>query len=202
LLQRKIHSIFPYSYTGILPSRADILKVAGLQFRLEPALIAAFVLAEQRDQSRNEDTKDYVAATSVFKANTSIGLGQIVISTARNNDLFSDLLPKGAGKSLSHEYMALLLTSDEFNIMGVAKYIRLVANEGSKLKLDSLPQTKASFPALEFKKYADHSSRWPDDNIRALASEYTSKAWDDRLSEGWAYFVYEAYRDIKTAGVF
>lgn len=201
LLKRPIYSLYPHSYQGELPSRADVLKISGKKFQLEPALVAAFVLAEQRDQSRNEDAKDYIAATSLFQANTSIGLGQVVISTVRRNDLFSDLLPSGANKSLSHNELATLLISDEFNIVAVAKYIRLVANEGNKKDIKSLPETKKEFPAIDLKKYGLHSSQWPDDNIRALSSEYTSRAWDDRLSPGWAYFVYEAYQDIKASGV-
>ncbi len=39
------------------------------------------------------------------------------------------------------------------------------------------------------------------DNIRALGSEYTSSPWDDRVSGGWGYFVFEAYKDIKSSEV-
>ena len=52
------------------------------------------------------------------------------------------------------------------------------------------------------KAFANNSSTWQDDNIRALASEYTSRAWDDALSEGWGYFVFEAYKDVRASGVF
>ena len=85
-------------------------------------MLSAFILAEQRDQSRNEDAKDLIAATSFKRANTSIGLGQVVVSTARRNDLFADLLSKPTRTSLSHEQIARLLASDEFNIFAVAKY--------------------------------------------------------------------------------
>ncbi|MFO5890474.1 EamA family transporter, partial [Klebsiella pneumoniae] len=62
--------------------------LSGLLFlgeRLSPTqwlAIGAIILAEQRDQTRDEDAKDYQAAVSIKSANTSIGLGQVVVSTA------------------------------------------------------------------------------------------------------------------------
>jgi hypothetical protein len=79
---------------------------AGNVHDLEPELIGAVILAEQRDQSQNEDAKDYVGATSLMAANTSIGLGQIVVSTARSNDLFADILSSGVRGGLSHTGIA------------------------------------------------------------------------------------------------
>lgn len=158
------------------------------------------MLAEQRDQSKNEDAKDYVAAASLMKGNTSIGMGQVVVSTARTHNLFSAALPAGASNSLAHEEIARLLTSDEFNILAVAKYIRQVADTAAKINISSLPNTKSTFPGINMQKFSEHSNLWPDDNIRALSSEYTSRAWDDRLSPGWSYFVFEAYKDIKSSG--
>lgn len=202
MLKHKIVTVYPDSYIGVLPSRTQVINAAGKMYRLQPELIAAFVLAEQRDQSKKEDAKDYQAAASMMKGNTSIGLGQVVVSTARNNDLFSGLLSKKITKLLAHDEIALLLTSDEFNIFAVAKYIRLTADKASSIPKSSLPNTVSEFPGINFTVYKDHSSQWPDDNIRAIASEYTSRAWDDRLSPGWAYFVYEAYTDIVKSGAF
>lgn len=200
LLKRPIISIYPHSYLGALPSRADVIKIAARKYNLEPALIGGFVLAEQRDQSKNEDAKDYVAAASLMKGNTSIGMGQVVVSTARKHKLFSAALPAGASNSLAHEEIARLLTSDEFNILAVAKYVRLVADSASRMSASSLPTTKATFPNIDMQAFQAHSSFWPEDNIRALSSEYTSRAWDDRLVPGWSYFVFEAYKDIKSSG--
>jgi hypothetical protein len=201
LVGQKIISIYPHSYRGRLPSRADICKVAGKKYSLEPALIAGFILAEQRDQSQKEDAKDYIGATSIKKVNTSIGLGQVVISTVRKHGLFDDLQAKGVSASLSHRAVANLLTSDEFNIFAVARYIRYVADEATKLSLASLPNTQKKFPGINLVDYKKHSQNWPSDNVKALGSEYTSRAWDDKLSPGWGDFVYEAYSDIKSAGI-
>lgn len=200
LLRRPIISVYPHSYIGALPSRADVIRVAARKYNLEPALIAGFVLAEQRDQSVNEDAKDYVAATSLMKGNTSIGMGQVVVSTAKKYSLFSAALPPGASQSLAHEEIARLLTSDEFNILAVAKYIRQVADDAAKMSISSLPNTQSTFPGINMGIFRAHSASWPSDNIRALSSEYTSRAWDDRLAPGWSYFVFEAYKDIKLSG--
>lgn len=201
LVGQKIITIYPHSYRGQLPSRADICKIAGKKYSLEPALIAGFILAEQRDQSQKEDAKDYVGAVSIKKVNTSIGLGQVVISTVRKHHLFDDLQVKGVSAALSHYAIAEMLTSDEFNIFAVARYIRIVADEATKFSLSSLPNTQAKFPGIKLAEYKKHSKDWPADNVRALGSEYTSRAWDDKLSPGWGDFVYEAYTDIKAAGI-
>jgi hypothetical protein len=161
-------------------------------------MLAAFLLAEQRDQSQAEDAKDYQGATSFKQANTSIGMGQVVVSTAQKNDLFADLHQGKEG----HDSTARLLASDEYNIFAAAKYMRQVADKGATLAISTLPQTAAAFPGIDMAAYARGSDTWPDDNIRALASEYTSRAWDDSLSEGWAFFVWEAYQDVIAAGIF
>lgn len=202
LLSRPLSSIVPYSYASRLPSRGAVIGLAAARYLLEPALLAAFILAEQRDQSRNEDAKDLIGARSLLGANTSIGLGQIVVSTVGREDLFSDLLGSAFRSSLSHSEIALLLTSEELNIFGVAKYLRLVANRAAGLSIASLPNTRSAFPAINLSRYAGHSGGWPDDNIRALGSEYTSRAWDDRLVPAWGEFVLQAYRDVRGSGVF
>jgi len=130
-----IISLVPGSYSGSIPGRSDMVMLAAAQYNLDPSTLAAFILAEQRDQSRNEDAKDLIAATSAKKANTSIGLGQVVVSTARRNDLFSDLLSPGTRGRLAHDQIARLLDSDEFNIFAVAKYIRQVANAATVLNI-------------------------------------------------------------------
>ncbi len=202
LLIQPINTVVPFSYLGGRPSRADVLRVAGAAYRLQPALVAAFILAEQRDQSRNEDAVEYSAATNILKqANTSIGLGQVVVSTAKREDLFSRLLGPFR-MSLTHDQLSELLVSEEFNIFAVAKYIRLVADRATKQTMTTLPNTNAKFPGMSFSAFGRASSDWPLDNIRALGSEYTSKPWDDRLSPGWGDFVYEAYNDMTRSGVF
>jgi hypothetical protein len=201
LVSRPIVTAYPASYVGGVPSRGSVLRAAGNKYNLAPGLIAAFVLAEQRDQSQMEDAKDYLGAASVLKGNTSIGLGQVVVSTARRHHLFSALLPLALTQGLTHTEIAKLLASDEFNIVAVAKYLRLTADAAVRLNAGQLPKTKAKFPGIDFGRFGLDSRFWPADNIRALGSEYTSRPWDDGLSPGWGDFVYEAYRDVVAAGV-
>lgn len=202
LLTRPINTIVPYSYVAGRPSRADVITAAARAFRLQPALLGAFILAEQRDQSRNEDAVEYTAARNpIAQGNTSIGLGQIVVSTARREDLFQPLLG-GVRTGLTHDQIAELLVSEEFNIFGVAKYLRAVADRAAPMDIARLPETARTFPGISMPAYGQSSERWPDDNIRALGSEYTSRAWDDRLSPGWGGFVFEAYRDMRGSGLF
>lgn len=209
LLRRPIASVEAQSYAGNLPSRAQVFTAAARAHDLHGALVAAFILAEQRDQSQAEDAKDYQGATSILKGNTSIGLGQVVVSTARSRDLFADLVsdPTRTAAGLNqtsgpgHHTTADLLASDEYNIFAAARYIRQVADKGSTLSLAALPNTAATYPGIDLAAYAGNSSSWPDDNIRALGSEYTSTAWDDRLVPAWGEFVYQAYLDVRATGL-
>ena len=201
LLKQPISSLVPFSYGGKIPSRAQAMETAASVYNLHGPVIAAFVLAEQRDQTGNEDAKDYQAAISILQMNTSIGLGQVVISTAQKNDLFADLLSKPYRSSLTHDQIAMLLTSDEFNIFAAARYIRLTASAGALIGPAALPKTHAAYPGLDMAAYARNSRLWPEANIAALGSEYTSKPWDDVVT-GWGSFVLECYRDVIASGVF
>ncbi len=199
LVRRPISTFFVESYAGLLPSRLQVMKALGAAHRLEPELIAAIILAEQRDQSRAEDARDFIGALVLGK-NTSIGLGQVVGSTATKHDLFADLLTVRKDEPLN---LAWLLASDEVNIAATARYLRMVADQGATLSLAALPNTKALFPGLDLTAYANHSSAWPEDNIGALGMYYTSRPWTDNVnSAGWGWFVMQAYRDVKAAAVF
>lgn len=202
LLKQPISTTMPEIYGDKLPSRADVIEAAARKYNLRPELVAGFILAEQRDQTQNEDAKDYTAATSIKQANTSIGLGQVVVSTARKNNLFSDLMSEKTMKGMKHNDVARVLADDTANIFAAAKYLRQVADEGAKIPVSSLPKTKARFPNINMADYSKNSSQWSDDNIRALGSEYTSRAWDDNLSGGWGDFVLEATRDVRRSSVF
>ena len=202
LLQQPIASVVPYSYSSGAPSRAQVMRAAAKIYNLNGALVAAFILAEQRDQSGNEDAKDYQAAISMLQKDTSIGLGQVVISTARNGDLFADLLSQPFRQKLTHNEIALLLTSDEFNIFAAARYLRQTANAGAGHSRATLPFTALEYPNIDFRAYAMNSGFWPEDNIAALGSEYTSYPWDDDVKPYWGDFVRQAYRDVIASGVF
>ena len=147
LLRRPIVSFVSNSYIGGLPSRAQMMKLAARQHRLHPATVAAFILAEQRDQSQNEDAVDLTAAQSIVSKDTSIGLGQVLVSTVKREDLFSRLLSGTFRKGLIGSAIAQLLASDEFNIFAVAKYIRLVADRATVMMRARLPNTTRSSPA-------------------------------------------------------
>lgn len=208
LLRQPVSTTMPESYAGQLPSRADVIRAAAAQYNLEPELVAAIILAEQRDQTRNEDAKDYTGATSLASANTSIGLGQVVISTARRGDLFSDLVSADSRRDLSHDDIAGLLADDTANIFAVARYIRSVADAAAAAPPEVRARFEGYFPGIDFGKFGGHSSAWPIQNVRALGSEYTSAPWDNRPgntfvdSPPWGRFVGEAYRDVQASRVF
>ncbi len=174
LVGQPISTLFPDAYPGNPPSRAKVMSAAARKYDLTPQLIGAIILAEQRDQTRDEDAKDYQAAVSIKSANTSIGLGQVVVSTAIKYELFTDLLGQPVRRGLSRKAVATLLASDEFNIFATARYIRYVANLASQQDLRKLPKTRGAFPSIDLRAYAairatgrgTMSARWPRNTPR------------------------------------
>jgi len=209
-LNQPISTTMPEIYGNNLPSRADVIRAAADKYNLQPETLAAFLLAEQRDQSGREDAKDFTAATSLAQANTSIGLGQVVISTAQNNNLFSDLIDDPTRRQLSHNDYARLLADDTMNIFAAAKYIRTVADNAAAASPQIQSRFSSYFPGVDFNKFRENSANWPFDNIQALGSEYTTAPWDynpNRVppyvdSPGWGFFVGEAYKDVRATGIF
>ncbi|MCR9160859.1 MAG: hypothetical protein ACE37F_03505 [Nannocystaceae bacterium] len=195
LVCQPVSTIMGYVYRNGPPSRSLVMAAAGRLYRLEPALIAAIALAEQRDQTANEDAAEYGAAASILERNTSIGLTQVVVSTARRNDLFRDL--GTTASSLDHKFIASLLASDDFSIFASAKYIRQVADQAARLPRGSQSRITSHFSGMDMAAYARHSRDWPFDNIRAIGMEYTSRPWDNTLiGHAWGDFVSEGYRTL------
>jgi hypothetical protein len=180
---------------SVTPSRAQVIEAAAKKYNLEPSLLAGVLFAEQRDQSRLEDAKDYRSAPV---HNGSIGLGQIVISTARK-DVLSDTVSSTTEWAASDGTIGRMLSDDVINIFGAARYILRVADAGT-----SFPQGRAptSLPNFNSAAYARNSANWPRDNVIALGSEYTSIPWDGRWVMVWGRFVADAQDDVKASGVF
>lgn len=207
LLNQPISTNSPAAYQGGLPSRAQVIRAAANMHRLEPQLVAAIILAEQRDQSKREDAADYKGAT-MGKRSTSIGLGQVTIRTARTENLFADVASPSMQKTLglntdmTNNMIAGLLASDDFNIYAVARYLRIVADLGATKTIASLPNTQAWVGAINLALYSQPSSAWTPEHVKLIGSEYTSKPFDDKLREGWGEFVLEAYNDVRASGIF
>ncbi len=198
-----ISSLFAPVYTSGMPSRATVMAAAARLHRLTPEIIGGVILAEQRDQSRNEDMLDFTAATHpVYRRTTSVGLAQIRDDTAVRADLFADLLDSARRSALNRRQIAGLLTCDEFNIFACARYIRRVADAAVGYSAAALPATATAYPGINFAAYGGHGSTWPADNIAALATEYTSTPWDDDLrGGGWGHFVKEAWDDMNATSI-
>jgi len=207
VLQQDIATLSRTAYGSTLPSRAQVIRAAASTHHLEPELIGAIILAEQRDQSQHEDASDYRGAAMAHHG-TSIGLGQVEVATARGQNLFADLISPSMQTWLKGKTpetttsIAGLLASDEFNIFAVARFLRRLANDGATHDINTMPNTKAWVGSIDMALYAQNSSVWTEGHIKLIGSEYTTAPWDDRLSTGWGEFVLEAYRDVKAAGVF
>lgn len=125
----------------------------------------------------------------------------MVVSTAIKYELFTDLLGQPVRRGLSRKAVATLLASDEFNIFATARYIRYVANLASQQDLRKLPKTRGAFPPSISAPTPAIRATGRGTVIRALASEYTSRPWDDNLSPGWPMFVDDAYATFLDPGM-
>jgi hypothetical protein len=222
-LNQPISTPFLEVWGNTPPSRAQVIDVAARQYNLHPNVVAGFLLAEQRDQSRIEDAADMYSAW--YGRDASIGLGQIRMSTA-NQGMLADSVSGEVSRAAGHTIgMSRLLADDAANIFAAARYIRQVADAGANISLSTLEaRTLAAqqaatpagqpiptqstyttvvsmYPGFNPSAYSQHSSQWPTNNIAALASEYTSRAWDGRWS-AWGHFVLEAHNDVRASRVF
>jgi hypothetical protein len=207
LLESPINTLHRDAYGDQLPTRREVVEAAARKYDVDPAVVGAFLLHEQRDQSSKEDRADFMGATA-GKRDTSIGLGQILMSTAMKNnvDALSDTVDESARSGLSRDGVARLLTSDEHNIFAAAKYIRSVADKGAAFDSapSALPATRREYPSIDFGAYRTNAWGRNPDNVMALASEYTSKPWDDVVLNKRSYpgYVLLAAEDIRRAGIF
>ncbi len=138
-LQQPVASPMSEVWGPAPPTRAQVIEVAARRYNLDPATVAGFLLAEQRDQSQLEDAKDYAAVVNA-NHNGSVGLGQIVISTARNKDLFADTVSPETMRQAGNPAVARMLSDDVVSIFGAARYIRQVADAGAGIPTSVLDQ--------------------------------------------------------------
>jgi hypothetical protein len=205
MFNQPISTIHGNAYGDRIPSRADVVSAAARRYNLDPNVLGGVLLQEQRDQSRKEDTADIGGATLAGR-DTSIGLGQILMSTAvkNNADLLSDTVDPQTRANLTRNDVARLLTSDEHNIYATARYLRQTADRGATIGADpaALPTTRRDFPG--FDPASLRGSNWNGDTVRAIASEYTSRPWDDRTvtPDGYPQHVLDAVNDIRRARIF
>jgi hypothetical protein len=205
LLEQPISTLHRDAYGDQLPTRGEVIAAAAHRYDLDPAVLGGIILGEQRDQSRREDVVDLLGATVGHK-DTSIGLGQVLVSTAMRDgaDLLSDTVSNDARAGLTRDGVARLLTSDEHNIMATARYVRALADMGADVGAEpgSLPEMRKQFPGLDTDAY--RTSTWGQnvDNVRALASEYTSKPWDDKFLPCYSARILMAVEDVRRIQIF
>ncbi len=116
-------------------TRGEFITVIANHYNLEPALVAAIILTEQRDQSEAEDLVDWISAYHQDRRSTSIGLGQMTLTTCRNNNLLDRIFNASMFSPFrfAPSFLGRLLADDAINIEATARYIRLVANAGAEV---------------------------------------------------------------------
>jgi len=209
LLGRRISTVKPEAHPGGLPRRMEVMKQAGERYGIEVEVLAGVILAEQRDQSLNEDRAKYVLG-AVLGRDVSMGLGQVRVSTARKYDLLSDSVGDGERAGLTDREIARLLSSDEVNILATAKYLRILADLGAAA--NGRFQGDQGAP-LDLSSLSKPSAQWGSavtsrpDLLRLIGSQYTRTPWTqdpsfpNRLlvARHWGIFVGLAIQDAQGA---
>lgn len=166
-------------------TRAEYMKTVGNRYDLDPEVIAAVILTEQRDQSEAEDIADYYGAAVLERTVTSIGLGQISLNAAEPHDLLGDIFPNYSYSIIPD--VARLLADEAININATAKYLRLIADAGAEIENqntnslhanDSLcgePNngTYTNDALRDLSVLSQHSSNWTSDQDPEIAGMQT-----------------------------
>lgn len=228
----QVHTLFSRqatSSTGGTASRVEVITAAANEYNVPAQLVAAIILAEQRDQSAAEDAKEGAA---IRFGDASVGLGQVRGTTAIkygliNPSLLSSELTYDADLNsqgdLSAQDAARALVYDDVNIWATAKYVSVLMEMGTQFDPQAKPGLWESILHVESALmelgvegtfdpggYADGGKNISIMNIVVLGSEYTRTPWIERDPgsqagqgvDAWGLFVGEAFLDVQRSGIF
>ncbi|MFA5150660.1 MAG: diguanylate cyclase, partial [Candidatus Omnitrophota bacterium] len=184
------------------------------KWNIEPAFLASILFAEYMDMEKGENFVDFWGS---FIGNTSVGFGQVQLSTYRSYYSDSWIIRK-----LPRPVVAFILRFDKPNIEVAAWYIRYLASLGNK-KLARSDSWKQKSGILKY-----HSKYWDEGLKFIIAVSYTAnpfsekvlnhkkppfvnygrydlnrkEARDEREPAAQGYAVLEAYKLIKRLSIF
>lgn len=192
----------------LLPHKDAILDAASAN-ALEPEMVGALALTEQRDQRGAENVMDWLMGTVMGEGETSSGLTQVTANSARRYDLVDDQ------HRMTDRQLAIALHDPATNLMAGAERLRIGANLGAQAEADgrnlAADDLMAPGQRVDLSVMGQHSSDWHDAHRRLAIEEYTSSPFDDELlqsghipgaSSWWGWFGVEGYHDIQKAGIF
>ncbi len=162
------------------------IKSSAIKNRLRPELVAAIIATEQYYLGWSDVLGDAPRARRGH--DSSIGLGQIRISTAIQHNLVD---------SSDREEIIKRLMDPERNIEATARYIRIVA--------DMAEGSKSYNPGVNFALYKHHGDEWDYNNpytVILIGSEYNSTPWDSYYTDWWGEQVLRNFRSIEKGRYF
>ncbi len=188
-------------------TRADYLKVVAPKYDLDPELLGAIILTEQRDASEAGDVIEYIAGYHRGRMKTSIGLGQVRGLTHNLYDLLDGVFSEAMFSPwrFPPTFIFRLLADDALSMHATAKYIRLLANQGAEIQeqekaTNSMHDTDPSCKPPADGKYVNqalrdlsvlekHTSNWttlPDDTLpETPPSNLTAKSDGSPVAPPW-----------------
>jgi len=200
----------PIDVPAFMSQYGPLIEKAAQQNALHPEVLAAILIAEQRDQKdeigvfvKNIYLGTYSAETTkklggylgwMLNMDASIGLGQIRPRTVQQFNL-------GGAGNLTTPRITGKLSEPEFNIAAAAQYARIIANAGARYtKRDYQTifagrSDKTFMAGLNLADFAKHSLDWKPGHLILLGSEYTSTMWDGKYKPYWGLNVLRAYQD-------
>lgn len=192
----------------LLPHKDAIID-AGDANGLEPEMVGALALTEQRDQRGAENVMDWFMGAVMGQGETSSGLTQVTANSARRYDLVDN------GDRMSDRQLAIALQDPGTNLMAGASRLRAGADLGAQAEADgrnlAVDDLMAPGQRVDLSVMGQPSNQWDDAHRRLAIEEYTSSPFDDDLlqdghppgaSSWWGWFGVEGYHDIQKAGIF
>lgn len=193
----------------LLVPHEDAIRDAASANALEPEMVGALALTEQRDQRGAENVMDWLMGTVLGEGETSTGLTQVTANSARRYDLVEDQ------DHMTDRQLAIALHDPATNLMAGAERLRMGADLGAQAEADgrnlAVDDLLAPGQRVNLSVMAQDSSQWDDAHRRLAIEEYTSSPFDDTLlqnghipdaSSWWGWFGVEGYHDIQKAGIF
>ncbi len=177
---------------------------------LEPELVGALGLAEQRDQSGAENVMDWIMGVVAGDGQTSVGPVQGTANSSRRYDMVDD------HNRMSDRQLAIALHDPATGYEAGARRLRqgadlgaLAEDQGRNHAVDDVldPGVRVDLGVMD-----EHSSNWDDSHRRIAIDEYTSAPFDDDMLNGghaanaspggWGWFAVQGYDDIQHSQLF
>ena len=194
---------------ALLGQHTKSIQTAADNNHLEPEMVGALALAEQRDQRGAENVMDWLMGIGLGNGETSVGMIQGTANSSRRYGMVDN------AHRMSNRQLAIALHNPDTAFEAGARRLRKGADLGAQAEADGRNKAVDDIyhpnVRVDLTDLAKHSSHWSDPLRRISVDEYTSAPFDPAFLNGghakngspggWGDFAIEGYHDIQKAGL-